>query len=123
MSRIYLLLVAVLTLSVAGTASATRVIEQPEGAYEVLLRDVIMPGGSAGYVIFKPCESCDNISLNVAADTAYFVSKTALALADFLQAAESFRNQDSSGTSTAVYVFYDVESKRVNRLVLAHFGE
>jgi len=122
MSRMNLLLAA-LTLIVAGTASATRTIEQPEGAYESSLRDVIMPGGSAGYVIFKPCSACDSISLNVTADTAYFVRSTALPLPDFLQAAESFRDQGETGVGTAVYVFYDVETKRVNRLVLAHFGD
>jgi hypothetical protein len=121
MSRKILLVVA-LALGLLGAASATRVLEQPEGAYELKLENVVLPQSTAGYVIFKTCAACDQTSMNVAASTVYLVERSAVSLAAFLEAAESFRQMDDGGGITAVYVFYDVESRRVNRLVLDHLG-
>lgn len=105
-----------------GTAAAVRVVSQPEGAYEVRLGAVVLPGSTAGHVIFTPCSGCDPVSLRVGASTTYTVNGAAVAFADFIAAAEGFRRLDGGNDNTGIYVFYDVDTRRVNRLAVDHFG-
>ena len=112
----------VLLLSSLSSAWAYRVLEQAEEAHELMLGEVSLPRNSGGSVIFKPCEDCLTTSLRVNASTIYLVNGAVVVLEDFLKAAEGFRDTDGGNRQTAVYVFYDVESKRVNRLALDYFG-
>jgi hypothetical protein len=121
MSRI-LLAAALFLMSSLSTAWALRVLEQPEESYELVLRDVILPGSEAGSVIFTPCSGCNSVALRVTASTRYLVEGKPAKLEDLLKAAESLRQNGDASTNTAVYVYYDVESKRVNRLALDYLG-
>ena len=115
-----LLAVAALTLGAIGTASAARIVAQPEADYELRLADVqTLPASTAGYLIFKTCPSCDTTSMTVSADTLYLVGQTTVSLAQFLDAAQSYQ---TDAASTNVFIFYDIASKHVNRVVLSHFG-
>ena len=111
----------ILLASSLTSAWAYRVIEQTEDAYELTLGEVSLPRGAAGSVIFKPCPDCNTTSLRVSGDTRYFFNGSSLELEDFLAAAEAVRQQDGGNSNTAVYVFFDIGSKRVNRLMLEHF--
>jgi opacity protein-like surface antigen len=117
-----LLTAAALALILSGTAAAVRVVSQPEGAYEVRLSAAVLPRSTAGYVIFKPCDGCDSVSLQVTAATTYSVDGASVPFAEFIAAAEEFRGTEGGGDGTAVYVFYDVETRRVNRLAVDPFG-
>ncbi len=121
MNRAIFALMAVL-LGGISSAWAVRVLEQPEDAYELALGDVSLPSGVTGSVRFRECPACRTISLRVTNATTYFVNGTRLEFPDFLEAAEAIRQMDHGNDRTAVYVFFDVESRRVNRLVLDHFG-
>lgn len=112
----------ILLLGAASSAWGYRVLEQTEDAYELGLGEVSLPRNSSGSVIFKPCDECRTTSLRVSSGTIYEVNGTALELADFLEAAEGFRRMNGGNQQTAVYVFYDIESKRVNRLALDYLG-
>ncbi len=105
-----------------SSAWAAHVLIQHEDAYELALGDVSLPSGATGSVRFKECQACRAISLRVTQATTYFVNDTLLALPDFLEVAAAIREMDDSNEDTAVYIFFDVESRRVNRLVLDHFG-
>jgi len=105
-----------------SSAWAYRVIEQTEDAYELVLGEVSLPRGITGSVIFKPCPDCNTTSLQVGSGTLYFVNGAPLELEDFLEAAEALRQTDGGNQHTAVYVFFDVESRRVNRLALDHLA-
>lgn len=108
---------AVAALGITANAFGTRVLEQIEGAYEASLADVVMPASAAGYVIFPTCSTCGRISLGVTSETTYLIERAPVPLADFLEAADAFA-QSSRASRAAVYVFYDLETKRVTRLVL-----
>lgn len=109
-------------LCVATGASATRVLELVEGAYEAMLADVVLPANAAGFVTFPPCSTCPPTSLGVDAETVYLVENVALPFADFIDAAAAL-TASGRARNAAVYVFYDLETKRVTRLVLDDFGE
>ncbi|MBN1238546.1 MAG: hypothetical protein JXB36_08585 [Gammaproteobacteria bacterium] len=113
---------AAAALSGAGAAGAVRIVSQPEGAYETLLADVVLPGGTAGYVILRPCGGCERISLRVTSATAWSVDGTAVPFAELIAAAEGLRGADG-GADTAVYVYYDIASGLVNRLALDRLGD
>ena len=121
MNRALIATLIVLASSLSS-AWAYRVIEQPEDAYELMLGEVSLPRAVTGTVIFKPCEECNTASLRVTSETAYFINGTVFELPDFLDAAEEIRRLDGGNQNTAVYVFFDVASKRVTRIALDHFA-
>ena len=112
----------VLLLGCISSAWAYRVIEQIEGAYELLLGEVRLPRGETSSVLFKPCETCTITLLRVDSTTTYFVNGEPLKFSDFLGAVEAIRQLDGGNQNTAVYVFFDVQSRRVTRLLIDHFG-
>ncbi len=117
-------IIAIMTLLLAGLSSAwaDRVVELTEDAYELALGDVSLPDGVTGSVRFRTCPACRTTSLRVTRVTTYFVNGAALEFADFLAAAEAIRQMDGGNDNTAVYVFFDIESRQVNRIGLDHFN-
>ncbi len=112
----------VLLLGSIGSAWAQRTIVQTEDAYELALGEVSLPRGDTGTVIFKPCPSCTTTSMRVTRATSYFVNGAPLALPDFLEAAEAIRRMGGGNRNTAVYLFFNIESRRISRLKIDHFG-
>ena len=110
-----------LLLSSISSAWANRVIEQTEDAYELVLGEVSLPLGQTGSVIFRPCPACTVTSLRVTSATTYFVNGVPLEFPDFLAAVEAIRRISRGEQSSAVYVFFDIESRRINRLKIDHF--
>ncbi len=105
-----------------SSAWAQRTIVQTEDAYELALGEVSLPRGDTGTVIFKPCPACTTTSMRVTLATSYFVNGTPLALPDFLEAAEAIRQMNRGNQRTAVYVYFNIESRRISRLKIDHFG-
>ena len=121
MNRAIFAMMAVL-LGGISSAWAVRVMEQPEDAYELVLGDVSLPSGVPGSVRFRACPTCGTTSLRVTSATTYFVNGTRLEFPDFSEIAVAIRQMDGGNDNTAVYVFFDIESQRVNRLALDHFN-
>ena len=117
-----ILATVILLFGSLSSAWAYRVIEQTEDAHELVLGEVALPLGVTGSVIFKLCEDCTTTSLRVTSATSYSVNGAALELKDFLESAEAIRQTNGGNQNTAVYVFFDLESQRVNRLALDHFS-
>jgi hypothetical protein len=109
---------AAVTLGVPGTATAVRIVGQPEADYELSLANVqTLPQSTAGYIIFKTCPSCDTTSMTVSADTIYLVGQAPVSLAQFLETAASYRQADADGAY--LFIFYDIASRHVNRVVVS----
>ncbi len=111
-----------LLLSSIGSAWGYRVIEQREASYELVLSEVWLPRGVTSSVIFKPCPACTTTSLSVTRATTYFVNGAALDFPDFLEAAKAIRQMNRRSQMTALYVFFDVQSRRVKRMEIDHFN-
>ena len=110
-----------LLLGGIGSAWAYRVIEQPEGAYELVLGEIRLPRGETGSVFFKPCEECAITLLRVSTATTYVVDGEPLEFSDFLEAVEAIRRLRRGDQNTAVGLFFDIESRRVTRLLIDRF--
>ncbi len=121
MNRAIILTLALLLGSISS-AWAYRVIEQNEDAYELMLDEVSLPRGETGSIIFKPCAACTTALLRVTTATTYFVNGEPLEYPDFLEAMEEIRRLHRSNRKTGVVVYFDIESRRVNRLWIAQFG-
>ena len=109
MSRL-LIATLLLTLGLAAPASATRVMYQPEDAYELSLGEVSLPQRVGGSVIFKPCPECKTVGLRVTTDTRYFVAGQQVTVGELAKAVEKLER------TTNVTVFFDKETRFVNRL-------
>ena len=114
-------IVTTVTLVAPPGAQATRVLKLIEGAYEALLADVVLPANAAGFVTLPPCSTCPPTSLGVDGQTTYLVENVPLTFAEFIEAAGSLI-ASGRGRDAAVYVYYDLETKRVTRLALDDFA-
>ena len=121
MTRVTIFTILFLALSSMANAAAFRVIEQPEDAYELKLGEVSLPGASSGSVIFKACSDCRTTALRVTQATVYEVDGQPVDLTAFNKAAKAFRGRRGGALDTAVYVFFNVDSRRVTRLALDSF--
>lgn len=111
--------VSICALAWTSLASAHyRIIEQKEKSYELVLKDVTIPGSTAGTVIFKACEDCDPQSLRVTAATLYVVDGIERSFVEFQQAAAALRSRDGAQSDAGVYVHYDMGTLLVNRIRL-----
>lgn len=118
--RLLSVIVAAGVFATATCASATRVLELIEGAYEAILADVVLPASTAGFVTVPPCSTCPPTTLGVDAQTVYLLENRAVPFVDFVDAAGTVQ-RSGRARRAAVYVFYDLDTKRVTRLVLDDF--
>jgi hypothetical protein len=114
--------VVALASLLCGTASA-KTLELVEGAYEAALDDVILPGSVAGTLILQVCDSCDAISLPVNSDTVYIGTSGAMSLADFRDHVADIRQNAAASQTTAVGVYYNLETNRITRVSLHADGK
>jgi hypothetical protein len=106
-----------LALAVALNGSVhARDLELVEGAYELSLEGTIMPGSTAGSIIFRPCEACDTVSLRVGSGTQYSLDNRPLALTDFLAGVDDIRNRDGAAERTSMTVYYSLQNEQVTRI-------
>jgi hypothetical protein len=104
-----------------GTASADRrIVEQLESSYELVLKDVTLPSGAGGTIIFPECENCSLKSMRVNADTRYLLNGTDLALEDLVRRVADIR-RNGTDTNTGVYVHYEIKTSAVNRVRVIEF--
>lgn len=106
----FLISALLLTLGLAGPATATRVMYQPEDAYELSLGEVSLPQRVGGSVIFKACPECKTVGLRVTTDTRYFVKGQEVTVGELAKLTEKLAR------TTNVTVFFNKESRFVNRL-------
>ena len=107
------------SLGVMSQASAYRILEQVEQAYELRLGAVTLPDGTTGSVIFTPCETCRTMSLRVSEQTRYFVAGQTVDLATLRERADALRATIDGQQRVGVFVFYDPTSLRITRLKLS----
>jgi hypothetical protein len=112
------LLIPIVALFLAESAQAQRLIIQREDAHELMLDDVAFPLFLPGALAFTPCSECARTTLTVASGTDFFVGERSLPYAEFLRTSELIRGTDGAAQRTPVYVFFDVGSRAVNRLIL-----
>jgi hypothetical protein len=106
----------------ASVAYGTRIIAQEEDAYELPFGEVSLPGSTAGTAIFKPCDDCKTQSMRVTHTTVYQVHGRMVSYVDFMAAAEEYRKRDGGASNTAIYLFYNIKSRRITRIGMDYFG-
>lgn len=119
MTRAALIVTALGLMAVTSSASAYRVLERVEEAYELSLGVVRLPANARDTVVFTPCSDCRTVSLPVTAATRYFVNGSNVELAELHEIADDLRGTASGLEDTNVYVYFDIASLRVNRLALS----
>jgi hypothetical protein len=101
-----------------GSASAFRVIGQPERPFELTLSQVTLPKDTAGSVTLHECDNC-RISTRRFFDGAKFViDGRELRYADFLQIVSDLRGNSKSNDTTVVNVYVDIATERVTRVAI-----
>ena len=96
-------------------------MEQPEDAYELRLAEVSLPGSLDGSVIFRACSDCRTTALRITQTTLFEVDGQRVDLKSLNEAAKALRGRRGEGAGTAVYIFFNIDSRLVTRLVLDSF--
>jgi hypothetical protein len=106
-------------LGFMGSASAFRVLGQPERPFELALSQVTLPKDTAGSVTLRECDQC-GISTRRFADGARFVVDGHEGkYADFLQVVADLRGNSRARDATVVTVIVDVVTERVTRIAIS----
>ncbi len=88
-----------------------------EQAYELSRRDVQLPGRPEGNLTVRPCPTCKPVLLRVTTATGWFIApQTRKAVAQ--PALLSAYKAAAANPATLVYVYYEPQTRRVNRIVL-----
>ncbi len=101
-----------IALALAGllaTAPAGAVMKQPEDAVELMSTDISLPG-EAGSFLIKTCSECDYMRVYLTRNTRFFIDREQVTLKELRKRASAAKH--------LLYVFYDVETRMVNRIVL-----
>jgi hypothetical protein len=114
------LLIIALSLAAAGAQAQGHTLKPLERSYELELADIVLPGSIAGSVIVTPCEECDAATHRVSAATIYVLNGQPVTFEEFIDTAQSRRNVREI-TSAGVYI--DLESERVNRILLFYAAD
>ncbi len=108
-------LAALLLLSWALPAAAS--LGTIEQAYELSRRDVQLPGRPEGNLTVRPCSTCKPVLLRVTTATGWFIApqtRKAVGQPALLAAYKAA----AAKPATLVYVYYEPQTRRVNRIVL-----
>ena len=103
------------TVGSAAEAQVPRVVRILEQSYELDLADVSFPVQAPGPISLSPCATCTRASHATTDTTVYLFNSKALPYKDFLKAVDARRR---TGTPTFVGVYYDIETKRVTRVLM-----
>jgi len=114
----YRRLITIAVACVSLNAGAAQTLQLVEGAHELFLADVIFPSSIAGNVTFKICSSCDTQVLPVDSGTAFVGPAGAVSLDEFRNLVAEIRSTPNGNQTTAVGVFYNLETNRVTRVSL-----
>jgi len=117
MTRTMLTLAALLAFSTSAGAQVPRVVRVIESSYELDLTDVIFPTGQLGAVNVRTCATCARALHEVTTSTAYIVNAKQVPFADFLKVVDDRRK---TSRPTFVGVYYDRQTKKVNRILLKY---
>jgi len=104
-------------LLLAGALPAGASLGTIEQAYELSRSDVQLPFRPEGSVTVRPCASCKPVLLRVTTATGWFIApqtRQAAGQPAFLAAYKAA----AANPATLVYVYYEPQTRRVNRIVL-----
>jgi hypothetical protein len=105
-------------LGFMGSASAFRVLGQPERPFELTLSQITLPKDTGGSVTLHECEKC-GISTRRFFDGAKFViDGREIRYADFLQVVNDLRGNSKTNDATVVNVYIDIATERVTRVAI-----
>ncbi len=113
-----LIIVVAGLVTVSSSAWAYRVLEQIEDGYELSLVVVRLPLSENGTIVFQVCEECRTTALRVTNATRYFANGAPIELRELRELAEDLLATAQGRDRADVYIHYDIESLRVNRVRL-----
>ena len=107
-------LAAALILAWALPAAAT--LQTIEQAYELSRNEVQLPGKPEGNLTLRPCPTCKPVVLRVTTATAWCLAPRTNKAAGQPAVLAAYKAATNPGT--LVYVYYEPQTRRVNRIVL-----
>jgi hypothetical protein len=115
MTRTIWIVAALLATFGSAEAQVPRVVRILEQSYELDLSDVSFPVQAPGPISVSPCATCVRESHSTTETTIYLFNSKPLPYPEFLKAVDARRK---TSKPTFVGVYYDVESKRVTRVLM-----
>ena len=105
-------------LGFMGSASAFRVLGQPERPFELALSQLTLPKDTAGSVTLRECDKC-GISTRRFVDGAKFVvDGREVRYDDFLVVVSDLRGSSKTNDATVVGVYVDIATEKITRVAI-----
>ena len=118
MIRLTVLAILIFALNSFASGAGLHIMNQPEDAFELVLGEVTLPSSAGGTVIFKSCSECRTTALRTTASTVFQVNGETVDFETFRKAAKAYRASGGDPLDTAVYLFFNVDSRLVTRMKL-----
>jgi hypothetical protein len=105
-------------LGFMGSASAFRVLGQPERPFELTLSQLTLPKDTGGSVTLRECDKC-GISTRRFVDGAKFVvDGREVRYDDFVKIVTDLRSSSSTSDAVVANVYVDIATERVTRVAI-----
>lgn len=117
-----ILLFPLLAIGLVQPAVAVRITAQPESAYELTIPDVVLPIASPGILGLANCANCAAQTLQLVASTTFFIGTRQVEYEELRDAIRQLRTSTASMELADLSVFFDVGTRRVNRMRLKVFA-
>jgi hypothetical protein len=105
-------------LGFMGSASAFRVLGQPERPFELTLSQLTLPKDTAGSVTLRECDTCRMSTRRFVDGAKFVVDGRELRYDDFLLVVNDLRGNPKTNDSTVANVYIDIATERVTRVAI-----
>ncbi len=112
------ILAALALLSLMSSASAFRVLGQPERPYELALSQITLPKDTAGTLTMRVCDLCGIGTYRFADGAKFVVDGREMRFADFVQVMTDLRGNSRANDRALASVYIDVATERVTRVTI-----
>ncbi len=107
-------------LGFMSSASAFRVLGQPERPFELTLSQLTLPKDTAGSLTLRACDNC-GISTRRFVDGAKFVvDGREVRYADFLLVVADLKGNSRTNDTVVANVYVDIATEKVTRVAIRH---
>ena len=114
------ILALVALLGFTSSASAFRVLGQPERPFELTLSQLTLPKDTAGGLTLRACDDC-GISTRRFVDGAKFVvDGRELRYEDFLKVVTDLKGNSKANDTVVANVYVDIATEKITRVAIRH---
>ena len=107
-------------LGFMSSASAFRVLGQPERPFELALSQLTLPKDTAGSVTVRECDTCRTSTRRFVDGAKFVVDGREVRYDDLLLIVKDLRGNSKTNDATVANVYIDIATEKITRVAIRH---